>query len=126
MFGGVKNAIQGVGNLSKAQQTQAKYQKMMQEIRVSGISKNGKVTIEMSGEQKLTNVKIDPSLITFVNDNYMNSDDQNNIVKGQKMISDAILEASEDAVSKVQTEMIKKIQENGGLGEMMEMFQSMK
>lgn len=125
MFNGVKNVMQGVGNMSKAQQAQAKYQKILQSIISSGISKNGKVTVQMTGEQKFVDVKIDPSLITFVNDNYMITGDQNDIVKGQKILSDSIGEAAADASSKVQVEMIKQIQENGGLGDMMEVFKSM-
>ena len=125
MFNGVKNVMQGVGNMSKAQQAQAKYQKILQSIISSGISKNGKVTVQMTGEQKFVDVKIDPSLITFVNDNYMITGDQNDIVNGQKILSDRIGEAAADASSKVQVEMIKQIQENGGLGDMMEVFKSM-
>ena len=125
MFNGVKNVMQGVGNMSKAQQAQAKYQKILQSIISSGISKNGKVTVQMTGEQKFVDVKIDPSLITFVNDNYMITGDQNDIVKGQKILSDSIGEAAADASSKVQVEMIKQIQENGGLGDKMEVFKSM-
>ena len=125
MFNGVKNALQTGGNMLKAQQTQAKLQKIMQEIRVSGISKNGKVTVVITGEQKIVDVKIDPTLIIFVNDNFVTSDDQNLVIKGQKMLSDNIMEASNDAMAKVQMELVKKMQENGGIGEMMEMLKGM-
>jgi DNA-binding protein YbaB len=125
MLDGVKNAISTAGNMNKARNTQAKLQKMLQDIVVSGISKNGKVKVSVTGEQKITEVIIDPALIQFVNDNYFTSEDQNAVKKGQKMISDNIMEASNDAISKVQVEMVKKMQENGGMGELMSMFKDM-
>jgi DNA-binding protein YbaB len=125
MFGGIKNGIQTIGNAAKIKSTQDKMQKLMADIRISGISKNGKVTVTMTGDQKIVDIKIDPSLIVYVHDNFMTSDDADTVAKGQKILSDNIMEAANDAMSKVQVEMVKKIQENGGLGEMMEMLKGM-
>jgi DNA-binding protein YbaB len=126
MFQGIRNAANTLGQVNQAKQTQDKLQKMLQDIKVSGISKNGKVTVTVTGEQKIVDVKIDPTLIQFVADNFMNpNSDAVMIVKGQKMLSDNIMEASNDAIGKVQVEMVKKMQENGGIGEIMNMFKGM-
>jgi DNA-binding protein YbaB len=125
MFQGIKNGANTLSQMNQAKQTQDKLQKMLQGIQVSGVSKNGKVTVTVTGEQKIIDVKIDPSLIKFVYENFMNGDDMNAISKGQKIISDNIMEASNDAIGKVQVEMVKKMQENGGIGELMNMFKGM-
>jgi DNA-binding protein YbaB len=126
MFQGIRNAANTLGQVNQAKQTQDKLQKMLQEIKVSGISKNGKVTVTVTGEQKIVDVKIDPTLIQFVAENFMNpNSDTVMITKGQKMLSDNIMEASNDAIGKVQVEMVKKMQENGGIGEIMNMFKGM-
>ncbi len=125
MFQGIKNTGAALSQMNQAKQTQDKLQKMLQGIQVSGVSKNGKVTVTVTGEQKIVDVKIDPSLVKFVYDNFMNSDDLNTIAKGQKIFSDNIMEASNDAIGKVQVEMVKKMQENGGIGELMNMFKGM-
>lgn len=125
MFGGVKNALQTAGNVGKMNETRNKMEKLMASIRVSGISKNGKVSVTVTGDQKLVDVKIDPSLIIFVHDNYITGDNPETVAKGQKVMSDNIMEATNDAMGKVQMEMVKKIQENGGIGEMMEMLKGM-
>jgi DNA-binding protein YbaB len=126
MFQGIRNAANTLGQVNQAKQTQDKLQKMLQDIKVSGISKNGKVTVTVTGEQKIVDVKIDPTLIQFVADNFMNpNSDAVMIAKGQKMLSDNIMEASNDAIGKVQVEMVKKMQENGGIGEIMNMFKGM-
>jgi DNA-binding protein YbaB len=126
MFQGIRNAANTLGQVNQAKQTQDKLQKMLQDIKVSGISKNGKVTVTVTGEQKIVDVKIDPTLIQFVAENFMNpNSDAVMIAKGQKMLSDNIMEASNDAIGKVQVEMVKKMQENGGIGEIMNMFQGM-
>ena len=126
MFQGIRNAANTLGQVNQAKQTQDKLQKMLQDIKVSGISKNGKVTVTVTGEQKIVDVKIDPTLIQFVADNFMApSSDATSVAKGQKMLSDNIMEASNDAIGKVQVEMVKKMQENGGIGEIMNMFKGM-
>jgi DNA-binding protein YbaB len=126
MFQGIRNAANTLGQVNQAKQTQDKLQKMLQDIKVSGISKNGKVTVTVTGEQKIVDVKIDPTLIQFVAENFMNpNSDAVMIAKGQKMLSDNIMEASNDAIGKVQVEMVKKMQENGGIGEIMNMFKGM-
>jgi nucleoid-associated protein EbfC len=125
MFDGIKNTANMLGQANKMKQQQAKLQTMLQGIRVSGISKNGKVTVTVTGEQKIVDVKIDPSLIKFVYENFMNSDDVDTQNRGQSMITTNIMEASNDAISKVQVEMVKKMQEGNGMNDLMDMFKGM-
>jgi len=102
----------------------------LQEIRVTGTSKNGKVTVVITGEQKIIDIKIDPSIIKFVYENFftINLDDAaksaDNQNRGQKFLSSPIIEAVDDAISKVQGEVVKKIQETGSLGDLMSMLQA--
>ena len=114
-----------LGQANKMKQQQAKLQTMLQGIRVSGISKNGKVTVTVTGEQKIVDVKIDPTLIKFVYENFINSDDADTQNRGQAMITTNIMEASNDAISKVQVEMVKKMQEGNGMNDLMDMFKGM-
>ncbi len=125
MFDGIKNTANMLGQANKMKQQQAKLQTMLQGIRVSGISKNGKVTVTVTGEQKIVDVKIDPSLIKFVYENFINSDDADTQNRGQAMITTNIMEASNDAISKVQVEMVKKMQEGNGMNDLMDMFKGM-
>jgi nucleoid-associated protein EbfC len=125
MFDGIKNTANMLGQANKMKQQQAKLQTMLQGIRVSGISKNGKVTVTVTGEQKIVDVKIDPSLIKFVYENFINSDDVDTQNRGQAMITTNIMEASNDAISKVQVEMVKKMQEGNGMNDLMDMFKGM-
>ena len=125
MFDGIKNTANMLGQANKMKQQQAKLQTMLQGIRVSGISKNGKVTVTVTGEQKIVDVKIDPSLIKFVYENFINSDDADTQNRGQAMITTNIMEASNDAISKVQIEMVKKMQEGNGMNDLMDMFKGM-
>ena len=125
MFDGIKNTANMLGQANKMKQQQAKLQTMLQGIRVSGISKNGKVTVTVTGEQKIVDVKIDPTLIKFVYENFINSDDADTQNRGQAMITTNIMEASNDAISKVQVEMVKKMQEGNGMNDLMDMFKGM-
>ena len=125
MLDGLKNTANMLGQANKMKQQQAKLQTMLQGIRVSGISKNGKATVTVTGEQKIVDVKIDPSLIKFVYENFMNSDDMDTQNRGQAMITTNIMEASNDALSKVQVEMVKKMQEGNGMNDLMDMFKGM-
>jgi nucleoid-associated protein EbfC len=125
MFDGIKNTANMLGQANKMKQQQDKLQKMLSGIRVSGISKNGKVTVTVTGDQKIVDVKIDPSLIKFVYENFLNTDDVDTQNKGQSMITTNIMEASNDALSKVQVEMVKKMQEGNGMNDLMDMFKGM-
>ncbi len=125
MFDGIKNTANMLGQANKMKQQQAKLQTMLQGIRVSGISKNGKATVTVTGEQKIVDVKIDPSLIKFVYENFIMSDDADTQNRGQAMITTNIMEASNDAISKVQVEMVKKMQEGNGMNDLMDMFKGM-
>ena len=130
MLQGIKNAGSLVSNANKVRQQQAKLQKILQDIRVTGASKNGKVTVIITGEQKIIDIKIDPSIIKFVYENFFTinlDDDQksaDNQNRGQKFLSSPIIEAVDDAIGKVQGEVVKKIQETGSLGDLMSMLQA--
>jgi DNA-binding protein YbaB len=130
MLQGLKNAGNLISNANKVRQQQAKLQKILQEIRVTGTSKNGKVTVIITGEQKIIDINIDPSLIKFVYENFLNlqTDDQDKIAdsgnRGQKFLSSPIMEAVADGISKVQGEVVKKIQETGSVGDLMSMLQA--
>jgi hypothetical protein len=55
----------------------------------------------------------------------MNSDDVETQNRGQSMITTNIMEASNDAISKVQVEMVKKMQEGNGMNDIMDMLKGM-
>jgi len=118
MLQGIKNAAGMVGQASKIKQQQEKFQKLLSSIRVTGTSKNGKVTVAITGEQKIVDIQIDPALITFVQENFVAQG------KEEKMMAKSIIEAVDDAISKVQGEVVKKIQETGSLGDLMSMLQA--
>lgn len=129
MLQGLKNTGSMLANANKIKQQQAKLQKILQEIRVTGSSKNGKVTVIITGEQKIIDINIEPSIIKFVSDNFLENtgDDQknkDNQTRGQKFLAVPIIEAVDDAISKVQGEVVKKIQETGSLGDLMSMLQA--
>jgi DNA-binding protein YbaB len=111
-----------LGMLKQAQQArsqQKKYQDMLEGVSVSGQSKNSKVKVVVSGTQKLKSLFIDPELITFVYENYT--------AKGLEdtMLSKNIMEAIDDAMAKVQMEVVKKMQESGNMEEIMQMLGGM-
>ncbi len=118
MFNGIKNAANTISNVNKVRQQQAKLQKLLSEISVSGVSKNGKVTAIITGEQKIKEIKIEPELITFVQENFVAQD------KEDTLLAKSIIEAVEDAISKVQGEVVKKMQETDSLGDLMGMLQA--
>ena len=117
MLNNLKNAGNLINNANQVRQQQAKLQKLLSEIRVTGTSKNGKVKVVITGEQKIIEINIDPGLITFVYENFIKAD------KSDTMLSKSIIEAVDDAISKVQGEVVKKMQETGSLGDLMSMLQ---
>lgn len=120
MLNGLKNVggvAQNAGNIMQLRAQQEKLQKMLAGIRVTGTSKNGKVTVTITGEQKIVEVNIDPALIRFVYENFISQN------KPDTMMSKAIIEAVDDAVSKVQTEVVKQLQASGGINDLMGMLQ---
>ncbi len=130
MLQGLKNTAGNIANLQKMRQQQAKLQKLLQTIIVTGTSKNGKVVATITGEQKIIDIKIDPSLVKFVNDNFFNNindlnENNQTVSKGQKFLADPIKEAIEDAMSKVQGEIVKKMQESGNISDFMSILQGM-
>jgi len=117
----LKNIQQGasaVSGMAKMQAQQQKLQKLLSSITVTGVSKNGKVTVTITGEQKIVDIKIDPALVKFVYENFISQE------KPDVMMSRAIMEAIEDAISKVQGEVVKKMQETGSMGDLMSMLQA--
>lgn len=118
MFQGIKSTAGALANANKMKAQQEKLQKLLNSVRVAGVSKNGKVTVILTGDQKVVEIKIDPSLITFVYENFTSQD------KEDTLLTKSIMEAIEDAVSKVQAEVVKKMQETGSLGDLMSMLQA--
>jgi nucleoid-associated protein EbfC len=118
MLQNIKNSANLISNAQKVKQQQEKLQKLLSSIRVTGTSKNGKVTAVITGEQKIISITIDPSLIAFVYENFTSQN------KEDTMMSKSIIEAVDDAISKVQGEVVKKMQETGSLGDLMSMLQA--
>ncbi len=130
MLKGVQNFGKVASKANNLRQQQAKLQKLLKEIIVDGVSKNQKVKVRVNGEQKILDIYIDPSLVKFTQDNFFGiqtSDEtqaQDMILKGQKFLSGPIIEAVDDAMSKVQSEIVKKMQESGSIGDLMSMLQA--
>jgi DNA-binding protein YbaB len=118
MLNNLKNTGSALANANNIRQQQAKLQKLLSEIRVTGTSKNGKVTVTITGEQKIIDITIDPALIKFVYENFISAD------KPDTMLARAIMEGVDDAISKVQGEVVKKMQDTGSLGDLMSMLQA--
>lgn len=118
MLNNIKNAAGLMANANKVRQQQQKISALLSSIRVSGVSKNSRVTVVITGEQKIVDIQIDPSLINFVYENYTSQG------KADSVLSKSIIEAVEDAISKVQKEIAKKMQETGSLGDFMSMVQA--
>jgi DNA-binding protein YbaB len=97
---------------------QQKFQKLLEEVQVTGQSKNGKVVVKVSGNQKLLSVNIDKDLINFVHENFTSLGNEDT------MISKAVMEGVDDAMQKVQMAIVTKMQESGNMGELMEMLSS--
>ncbi len=119
MFQGIKNTANALGNLNKMKAQQDKLQKLLASVQVQGKSKNGKVTATLTGDQKIQNITIDPSLISFVYENYISKDVEDSL------LNKSIMEAVDDAMSKVQGEVVKKMQETGSMGDLMGMLQGL-
>jgi DNA-binding protein YbaB len=117
MFQGIKNAANTLSNANKMKAQQAKMQAILDSVRVTGTSKNGKVKATVSGSQVILALDIDPALITFVQENFIA------LGKEDTLLSKSVIEAVADATTKVQPEVIKKMQESGSLGDLMSMLQ---
>ena len=118
MLDKIKNVSSMIQTANKLKQQQEKLQKILSTIRVNGQSKNQKVTVTITGEQKIVNIQIAPELINFVYENFTSQG------KEESMLAKAIMEAFEDAISKVQGEVVKKMQETGSLDDFMSMLQA--
>ncbi len=118
MFKGVKNAAKMVSSANKAKKQQEKLQKLLSSVKVTGNSKNEKVSVVITGDQKIQKITIDPALISFVYENFTSQG------KEDSMMSKSIIEAVDDAIGKVQGEVVKKVQESGSMGDLMGMLQA--
>lgn len=116
------NKIQGTGQavskMADLKSKQDKLQKLLADIRVSGVSKNGKVTVTMTGEQKIIDITIDPALVKFVFENLIS------IGKPDTMMSRSIMEAVDDATSRVQAKVVEEMQRTNSMGDLMGMLQA--
>jgi DNA-binding protein YbaB len=117
--------------LSQAVRLKAQHQKLqrlLQEIRVTGESKNSKVVAIITGEQKIVDIMIDPLLIKLIYESLLNDEDEDDLERQQEavqnLISRPIIEAVDDAIGKVQSEVVRKIQETGSLVDLMSMLQA--
>lgn len=132
MLQNIQNAGNAVAGAAKLKAQQEKLQKLLNEIIVTGTSKNGKVVVKVRGDQTILDIIIDPSLVVFVYENFFKlakdetdttrSADLNS--RGQKFMASSIIEAVQDAISKVQGEVVKKMQESGAMGDLMGMLQA--
>lgn len=113
MLSGIKNTIGNVGKMAQAKQQQDKLDKIMSSVSATGYSKNKKVAVTVNGKQNIVNIVVDPTLINYI---YENTTSKN---LEDQLLSKCIMEAYEDAQKKIQPEMIKKLQESGGLSDLM-------
>jgi DNA-binding protein YbaB len=119
MFNNIKKTAGLVSNAHKIKQQRDKLSKLLSSIRVTGTSKNGKVTATLTGEQTIVDINIDPSLINFVYENFTSKD------KEDTMLKKSIMEAISDGLSKVQEAVVKKMQEDSSsMGDLMSMLQT--
>jgi DNA-binding protein YbaB len=130
MLQGVQNAGNMVANANKLRQQQANFQKILSSISVTGYSTNKKVTVIMDGNQKVKKINFDPSLFTFAYENFFGvefedeEDMKKEQEKGQNFLTKPIIEAMEDAITKVQAKIVEEIQKNGSMGDLMSMLQN--
>lgn len=132
MLQNLQNAGSAAANALKLKAQQDKLQKLLNEIVVTGTSKNGKVTVKVRGDQTILDIAIDPNLVIFVYENFFKlAKDETDSVRsadlnsrGQKFMASSIIEAVQDAISKVQGEVVKKMQESGAMGDLMGMLQA--
>jgi DNA-binding protein YbaB len=117
MLSKLQGGANNMGKMAEAMAKRDKLTKMLASIKVTGVSKNGKVTATITGDQKIDAINIDPSLIKFVYENFVANG------KPDTMMSRSIMEAIEDAMSKVQQEVMVKMQESNSLGDLMSMLQ---
>jgi DNA-binding protein YbaB len=102
MFAQAKNA-------AKLLSQQAKIKKILSTVRAVGSSKNGKVRVIMSGEQKVIDVEVDLEIIK---------------PEFQKILQKSIQEAFEDAILKVQQATMEAMQKGGGIDDLMGLLQA--
>ena len=132
MLQNLQNAGSAAANALKLKAQQDKLQKLLNEIVVTGTSKNGKVTVKVRGDQTILDIVIDPNLVIFVYENFFKlakdetdstrSADLNS--RGQKFMASSIIEAVQDAISIVHGVVVKKMQESGAMGDLMGMLQA--
>lgn len=109
---------------SQIRQQQQKLQNLLAEIEVTGKSKNQKVTVIITGEQKIVDIIIDPSLVELAYEVIQKLEHDKQQKALNKILSKPIIEGVDDAITKVQSEVVKSIQETGSLGDLMSMLQA--
>ena len=96
-------------NAAKLLSQQAKIKKILSTVRAVGTSKNGKVRVIMSGEQKVIDVEVDVEIIKQ---------------EFQRILQKSIQEAFEDAILKVQQATMEAMQKGGGIDDLMGLLQA--
>lgn len=127
MLQGIKKFGQAAGNVAKLKSQQAKMQKMLAEVEEMGVDDKGHVKVWMNGNQEIVKMEVSPEFIVFVTENFFNVETENKeemINKGQKFFSTPFMKAIKDATEKVQKAIVKKMSENGGIGDLMSMLQA--
>jgi DNA-binding protein YbaB len=130
MLQGLKNFGQAATNAAKLKSQQAKMQKMLAEIEEMGTDDQEHVKVWMNGNQEIVRMEVSPKLISFVNDNFFSVDTKDQAEKeelnekGQKFFSAPFMKAIKNATEKVQKAIVKKMTENGGIGDLMSMLQA--
>ena len=118
MLSKIQGTGQAVSKMADLKSKQDKLQKLLAGIRVVGVSKNGKVTVTMTGEQKIVDINIDPALVKFVYENLISAG------KPDTMMSKSIMEAVDDATSRVQSKVVEEMQRTNSMGDLMGMLQA--
>lgn len=118
MLNNLKKTAGLVSSANKAKAQQEKLQKLLMSIRVTGASKNKKISVTITGEQKIVEILIDPALIAFVYENFTSQS------KEDTMLAKSIIEAVDDAIGKVQGEVVKKMTATGSIDDLMSMLQA--
>jgi DNA-binding protein YbaB len=131
MLQGLQKLGQSAGNLGKLKQQQDRLEKILKEIIVEGWSKNKKVKVTLNGKQEVLEVWTSPDFFKFTFENFFQVSEtldeelkEKQYGKGQKFFSTSVIEAFKDAMEKIQPQIVKKMQESGGIQDLMSMLQS--
>jgi DNA-binding protein YbaB len=101
--------LQQAKNAAKLLSQQSKIKKILATVRAVGTSRNGKVRVTMSGEQKVIDVEVDEEIIK---------------IEFQKILQKSIQEAFESAIEAVQKTTMEAMQKGGGIDDLMGLLQA--